>query len=448
MRPHGARPMCMPGIAVGAAFALIVFCALTVGLSGPAGGAPPRAPTPAAPRPRRLESQSQTIYVDDQAASARETEEVSTKGVGRRCQGLTEKNHYISSRVLEYLECKGSYLVFIARDCSIYIALAAIVLWHLLRHFWCKNIIPFARNASLGVLVFNIFYHEGLPDFMHNNPFTSSCTMLCFESAFFKLLELILHKLEKNDDNAEEDRTTNPRSKLLNYRIVNKYQKLSSPFSSTFLLFLCQLTLGLYYVYDLNSRTSKRGWGDVVVWRWFIGLCLCNLAGENEVGTEFVFDFWLNLREALGPLADKRTRICEIWARGIMSAIVNQFFRRIILGTAPVLLGVEGPLDFIKDCLAVFFITKLDDLEDPVGFRTELERMKKEGGSNFWEILHNTFAEDEPPAEEGAAQECRPQVDSYAKKEDLEKLQEKVKMLERTMEERAALACRASIGGS
>jgi len=53
----------------------------------------------------------------------------------------------------------------------------------------------------------------------------------------------------------------------------------------------------------------------------------------------------------------------------LMSMSVNMFIRRIVFCTAPILLSIaDDPLEFIKEALAVFFITKLDDLADKVKF--------------------------------------------------------------------------------
>merc|ERR1719195_784566 len=54
----------------------------------------------------------------------------------------------------------------------------------------------------------------------------------------------------------------------------------------------------------------------------------------------------------------------HIILRLIWDFLINAVARAIICGTAPIMLCVEGPLDFVKDATAVFFIIKLDDIED------------------------------------------------------------------------------------
>lgn len=73
----------------------------------------------------------------------------------------------------------------------------------------------------------------------------------------------------------------------------------------------------------------------------------------------------------------------EICVRMAMSFIVNSYIRQILLYTAPIMLSItRGNLEFIKDSLAVFFITKLDYLNEPVNFLSDFEnkraRIKKE----------------------------------------------------------------------
>eukprot|EP00418_Pyrodinium_bahamense_P067452 CAMPEP_0179085796 /NCGR_PEP_ID=MMETSP0796-20121207/38877_1 /TAXON_ID=73915 /ORGANISM="Pyrodinium bahamense, Strain pbaha01" /LENGTH=117 /DNA_ID=CAMNT_0020783243 /DNA_START=199 /DNA_END=552 /DNA_ORIENTATION=- len=86
-----------------------------------------------------------------------------------------------------------------------------------------------------------------------------------------------------------------------------------------------------------------------------------------------------------------------------MSLFINLIFRQIIVCSAPVLLGVEEPLDFIKDCLALFFITKLDDLDDAILFEKELEKVRGESSyADMGALIYEEGSQDEkdPPATE------------------------------------------------
>jgi len=52
------------------------------------------------------------------------------------------------------------------------------------------------------------------------------------------------------------------------------------------------------------------------------------------------------------------------WLRSWMDFLINGVARDIILFTFPLLICVEGPLDFVKDCTAIFFLTQLDDIDE------------------------------------------------------------------------------------
>merc|ERR1711920_268964 len=50
--------------------------------------------------------------------------------------------------------------------------------------------------------------------------------------------------------------------------------------------------------------------------------------------------------------------------RQMMDFIVNSGAYNIIMFTFPIMLSVEEPLDFVKDCMCIFFMTNLDDVDD------------------------------------------------------------------------------------
>merc|ERR1712176_1402950 len=67
--------------------------------------------------------------------------------------------------------------------------------------------------------------------------------------------------------------------------------------------------------------------------------------------------------------------------------------------TFPIMVCVEGPLDFVKDCTAVLFISQLDDLDDPkdlkeliikVKFRLMRGQSRSVRGQGYFDVdLHN-----------------------------------------------------------
>lgn len=150
-----------------------------------------------------------------------------------------------------------------------------------------------------------------------------------------------------------------------------------------------------YYMFDLNSDPDTHNVESVSFMKWFFAVVLTILAGEDEVGAPFNHEFWDHLCEQKIASLKKPVfwglwqieRRYEFRFRMVLSFIVNRIFRGIILGTGPIMLCVSGPMDFIKDCLAIFFITKLDDLDDTecleevikafkIRERIELERLE------------------------------------------------------------------------
>lgn len=82
-------------------------------------------------------------------------------------------------------------------------------------------------------------------------------------------------------------------------------------------------------------------------------MVLTAIAGEDEVGTKFDFDFWEALySDPLGNVDTKFFYCLPVplkyqWrARAFFSFCVNLIFRQVILGTAPVMLSVATPLDY------------------------------------------------------------------------------------------------------
>merc|ERR1712167_101262 len=61
--------------------------------------------------------------------------------------------------------------------------------------------------------------------------------------------------------------------------------------------------------------------------------------------------------------------------RCIMDFCINGLGRSLVAYTFPIMLCVEGPLDFVKDCTAVLFISTLDD-NDKIELDSILAKLK------------------------------------------------------------------------
>jgi len=363
------------GLALGAALALCISHARTAGLpDDPAGKMPPRA----------LSLEKHTLIIED---------DVGNRDNVSACDKLEQKQVDLLHWGPMVVDChfKKVSKKVISSDFAWILGLITLVLWHTLRFVHHETHLPLMRNVSLGVIIFNFFYHTGsnFPDIVKTNPFTCSCILLVLECTVRRLMDALRRKRNTYALAPRGDATNGAERKEdgENERTIsNQYEDLTTPFTKILLLFTCQATLGFYYVYELNHRSSDNKLEGISPWRWFIGVCLCTIAGESELGSAFEADYWfflLNQKE----LIDKQRRIygcitvtyrAEVWIRAVMSLIVNMIIRRIILGTAPIFLGVESPMDFIKDCLAVFFITKLDDMEQTFLFEDMKAQLDKE----------------------------------------------------------------------
>lgn len=182
----------------------------------------------------------------------------------------------------------------------------------------------------------------------------------------------------------------------------NVYMDFRKPFRKATLVFVAQLGLFAYYVYELNGGDGDDSPGfqshdpaNASFTKWMFALCIIEISGDEEVGPSFGIAFWKNKLQRLKLLPSPETesgkicgfevpvgwtrlnknfgdRVCmmrmspriHVLLRLVMDFVINSLARSIIRGTAPIMLCVEGPLDFIKDVTAVFFILKLDDIDE------------------------------------------------------------------------------------
>merc|ERR1712062_169384 len=154
-------------------------------------------------------------------------------------------------------------------------------------------------------------------------------------------------------------------------------------------VFFAQFGLIMYYIFELNGDADRSDEDDspvrdahhpdkVSMMKWIFAVALVMVAGDDNVGPKFGTVFWKDKwnKAFNGGCEDfleneKNDRGCffgmpprlNILLRLCWDLAVNGFARSMICGTAPIMLCVEGPLDFVKDATAVFFIIKLDDIQ-------------------------------------------------------------------------------------
>jgi len=129
----------------------------------------------------------------------------------------------------------------------------------------------------------------------------------------------------------------------------------------------------------MHSLTNKDdGWKDTSGRKRFMSVLLVIHAGDDEYGKAFHMRFWLTILLSGDDRLKWHIKL-EMSCRMIMSMVINMFIRRIIFCTAPIFLGtMDTPMDFIMNAMAIFYITKLDDLEEEKGFGKDLDDSRNE----------------------------------------------------------------------
>jgi len=420
MRPPASsfgKLLLVSGLSSAATFALCILYVHTQGQPGPKTALKPL-PQQSRIQASLFEKGFEPRLLEEEEGPKRVTW---TWGRHHNCSGGGPKEDRWVSYHLNWTECTISFIIFtfIGGLEAFIVAVFLNVFWHCIRPWHQLN--SFLRELSLGVIVLNIFYCERFPDWVLDHPVRTACFVVCVEAIIFRLMDVCLFTSRRNKAGA-----TDGKQKLDDLWVVNRYQLPTSSFVILVSTVACQITLSLFYIYSLNN--NKMGWADSSGWRWFIGFLLCNLAGEDEVGHVFQFQFWLELfhtkdRRMQNVFCKIGNFNCEIWMRMLMSMSVNMFIRRIVFCTAPILLSIaDDPLEFIKEALAVFFINKLDDLVDKVKFVDSLEQKKtrdrkddRKGCCN-WRWGQAAESESESESESAADSESEEDVDPKIKR--------------------------------
>ncbi|CAK0890395.1 unnamed protein product [Prorocentrum cordatum] len=175
------------------------------------------------------------------------------------------------------------------------------------------------------------------------------------------------------------------------YVVGNRYMELSYPFSRVCLYFFVQSSLFALYTFHMmglrdqfNDAQDRKENVDMAF--WFFSMCLCNLAGADNLGGRYNAFYWQDISDVADQelFSGKKSHhwfgfmpviqfFKNEWRlRRFMSFFVNGICRSCILGTAPILMSVADPLSVIKDSMAVFFLTTIDDLPDAKSLIEEL----------------------------------------------------------------------------
>lgn len=155
-----------------------------------------------------------------------------------------------------------------------------------------------------------------------------------------------------------------------------RYMDFTRPLVGLTVLVFSQVSLFLlfYIATDVDPETHDTCNG--VMLQWIVSVAVILESGLQEIGGTYNTEHWVATLEALDTKKASYSRI-NYWLRRTLDFGINSLFREALLGIAPVLLCVASPMDLIKDVLAIFFICKMDELNDPMSIEEMIERMLK-----------------------------------------------------------------------
>jgi len=194
---------------------------------------------------------------------------------------------------------------------------------------------------------------------------------------------------DDNEDGIEDDDVQ---------KATSTYMDVTRSFMKTCGMWVSQSMLVVFYMNHLNGDDDSKNAKKLEYLNWVCAVLLQLYVGDKQLGDPLNKDFWCKIweKDTKDIHPDLSAVVRQNYALGCLSSIVHKTFgkcfetagsvplplkyfwwlrwffdmtingmaRNIIMFTFPIMLGAEEPLDFVKDCLAVLFITQLDDLED------------------------------------------------------------------------------------
>eukprot|EP00415_Alexandrium_ostenfeldii_P000154 UN0154 len=173
------------------------------------------------------------------------------------------------------------------------------------------------------------------------------------------------YEADDDDDEADDDKLT----------LTNRYKDLSYPLQRVVMIFVVQSMLMAFYLFHLHEDKTLHDGSELSCLKWFAGVSIVFFAGAGEMGDHFDISFWLRVHKKLSE--KEHTRYCvhysscptcypsllnECRLRAGMSLLVNGVGLYYLRRTFPIVLSTTSAWGFITDCMAIFFIVKLDDV--------------------------------------------------------------------------------------
>lgn len=210
-----------------------------------------------------------------------------------------------------------------------------------------KDASQILRVIGHNFIAFGAFFDGFVFSFVARNPFVTSIIMIFFDDVIIWGIRYVIQRM-----NGVRSGSPDP---LWEARTI--YALPCVPFCREMLTFVSQVALFLFFCVEMNALHDKlqddRDSAQKGV--WVIGVIVMGAVGEQQLGGSFSWSSW-------APVIRIRKTHCSTLGRRVFSDwLVNHAFRQVILATTPILLMAEGPIDFIKDVLAICFLCTLDD---------------------------------------------------------------------------------------
>jgi hypothetical protein len=247
-------------------------------------------------------------------------------------------------------------------------------------HSRCSN---FARCLGRNVIILNIYYNKGFAVAEHtllrsygHHPLVESVIFAFFESA-------IVHQFARRLQKRLRDYSSRDRDWAKGEIIDSKFSDFSVPWSMATITFVGQFALFFFFVLELNGDGKTHEACSMNVFHWLTAVIVTNVAGLGESGVGFHASVWHELWKQRASYPVRSRYFGEPYSeqycsRCFYAVTINGFCREVLLCLAPVALSVVDRGDLVKDCLAIFFICKMDDLDQPKTISKVLEDWEKE----------------------------------------------------------------------
>lgn len=317
---------------------------------------------------------------------------------------------------------------YVAWNPVFYLACFWILLYHWRRNSsWASQTL---RMIARHIVILNLYYN---PRIAGRFQFTTSVLAILVDDcllyyAVTKIMEWIFgeeqrdsgHGLDsagakKFDPFDNEMRTPVRPSDARSAMADSTYQDLTRDFSKVLGLFIMQAGLFTLYVKHMNAPDApSKDRNQVNFFYWCLSVLIQLFSANSQLGRSYNPEWWsalalagVDFEDHMSSGWDQLRQMCH-WkpharelgrrkhrvlcvrvpysvdwtTRRGMDWFVNAVIRETLKFTVPILVNSEEPLDFVKDCMAIFFLTQLDDLTE--GFSLSIFELRALVKYSIW----------------------------------------------------------------